>query len=211
MVAVLSQKVLRSMNVHKKIRIRRAIFRMSLFILSLTSANRSHAHLTDVLQSVGRNRSQGRIRDVKWEQDGKSLSYSTGSRRINLDLVSFDRTESGIDRTQREVKRVIGGGLPSRDLPDPGRVLSPSGRFLAKLEDHNVFIENLMTGDRMTVTTDGTSKIPYGRANYAHGSDSSLRLLDGMWWTPDERHLLFLKCDGTGVQKTHIVHGMSTL
>ena len=82
--------------------------------------------------------------------------------------------------------------------------ISPDRKKVGFVEDGKLKIIIRRTGEVRTLTPDGNKETLYGRTDWVYGEELDLR--KGFWWSPDSRHLLFLKFDETRVKAYPILN-----
>ncbi len=90
--------------------------------------------------------------------------------------------------------------------PALGLVVSPNGKFGIRSQDGNLILRNMLTGDEIALTSDGTENNGYGiyYGNWKAAYIPRLRTGQpqpplGCEWAPDSRHILALKIDQSHV------------
>jgi len=77
---------------------------------------------------------------------------------------------------------------------------SPDGKFVAYVADNNLHLSNLTTQEIVSVSTDGEkNKIINGATDWVY--EEEFGLVRGFCWSPDSKHLAFLKFDETHVRE----------
>ena len=66
------------------------------------------------------------------------------------------------------------------------------------VSDHNMFVEDLATGDIKQLTTDGSKKIINGTFDWAYEEEFDCR--DGFRWSPDSRAIAYWQIDATKIK-----------
>ncbi|HJU45791.1 MAG TPA: DPP IV N-terminal domain-containing protein, partial [Chitinophagaceae bacterium] len=80
--------------------------------------------------------------------------------------------------------------------------LSPDGKWVAYTKkDNNLYAKELATGKEMQFTNDGSEVILNGYASWVYyeeilGRPSKYR---SFWWSPDSKHIAFMRADDSGV------------
>ncbi|MBE7213448.1 MAG: DPP IV N-terminal domain-containing protein, partial [Gluconacetobacter diazotrophicus] len=126
------------------------------------------------------------ITDFALSRDGKVLLLSEGGR-----LGTMDPTP-GADGTVR--------WLAGSDWIGPR--LSPDGRFVAAVRNHDLHVVELATGRDAPVTSGGSDLLTHGVAEFAAAEE--LERPDGTWWSPDGETLLFEEADLSGEEQHFI-------
>jgi dipeptidyl-peptidase-4 len=93
--------------------------------------------------------------------------------------------------------------LPPGVVLDPR--LSPSGRKLGFIKDHDLMVADLPSADRSAleldaraVTTGGTASRSFGQAEFV--AQEEMGRMQGYWWGPDDRFIAYQANDSTGVE-----------
>ena len=83
-------------------------------------------------------------------------------------------------------------------LAVPGYV-SPDGQWRAQVKDLNLTITHTKTKETRQLTRDGGGPIRNGDASYVYWEEVFDRNGKAFWWSPDSRHLAFIRFDETPV------------
>ncbi|WP_338877225.1 S9 family peptidase [Spirosoma sp. SC4-14] len=75
---------------------------------------------------------------------------------------------------------------------------SPDGQKVAYVSDHNLFVEDVATGQRTQLTTDGTRKRINGTFDWAYEEEFDCR--DGFRWSPDSKRIAYWQVDATKIR-----------
>ncbi len=75
---------------------------------------------------------------------------------------------------------------------------SPKGNYASFIRAQNVFILNISTGKETQLTKDGKGSIKNGMSEFV--AQEEMDRMTGYWWSPDEKHIAFLRVDETPVQ-----------
>tara|TARA_R110001583_G_scaffold19264_8_gene75588 strand:- start:3148 stop:5487 length:2340 start_codon:yes stop_codon:yes gene_type:complete len=75
---------------------------------------------------------------------------------------------------------------------------SPKGNYISFIRAQNVFVLNISTGEETQLTKDGTGLIKNGMSEFV--AQEEMDRMTGYWWSPDEKHIAFLRVDETPVQ-----------
>ncbi len=99
-----------------------------------------------------------------------------------------------IDR-KTGVARQVGKSRPAQSLLYAK--LSPNGRSVAYVSEHNLFAEDVATGKVVQLTTDGTRKRINGTFDWAYEEEFGCR--DGFRWSPDSKQIAYWQIDATKI------------
>jgi dipeptidyl-peptidase-4 len=75
--------------------------------------------------------------------------------------------------------------------------LSPDGRSVAYVSEHNLYVEDVATGKTTQLTTDGTRKRINGTFDWAYEEEFGCR--DGFRWSPDSKQIAYWQIDATKI------------
>lgn len=76
--------------------------------------------------------------------------------------------------------------------------ISPDGTRAAYVSGHNIYVEDLATGKRRQLTTDGTEKIINGTFDWAYEEELFCR--DGFRWSPDSKSIAYWQINATHIR-----------
>lgn len=88
------------------------------------------------------------------------------------------------------------GARPSQSLMYAK--LSPDGRRVAYVSEHNLFVEDVASGKITQLTTDGTRKRINGTFDWAYEEEFGCR--DGFRWSPDGKQIAYWQVDATNIR-----------
>lgn len=80
---------------------------------------------------------------------------------------------------------------------------SPSGRYVAFVRDHNIYLSDLESGEEQPLTRDGSEHIINGTTDWVYEEELGIR--DAFRWSPDGRRIAFLRLDQTDVRRFYMV------
>jgi len=75
---------------------------------------------------------------------------------------------------------------------------SPKGNYISFIRTQNVFVLDINTGKETQLTKDGAGLIKNGMSEFV--AQEEMDRMTGYWWSPDEKHIAFLRVDETPVQ-----------
>ncbi len=76
--------------------------------------------------------------------------------------------------------------------------LSPDGQHVAYVSDHNVYVEDVKTGQSKALTKDGTDRVINGTFDWVYEEEFDCR--DGFRWSPDSKSIAYWQLDATKIR-----------
>jgi dipeptidyl aminopeptidase/acylaminoacyl peptidase len=109
----------------------------------------------------------------------------------------------------------LDGTNPVRLTKRPGAKelasFSPDGKFVAFVRGNNLYVVDIATQTERALTTDGTSLVFNGKADWVYFEEIYLRSQQAYWWSPDSTRLVFLRIDDGPVHPFTVVDQISPL
>ncbi len=106
-----------------------------------------------------------------------------------------------LDRQTGALKK-LGGTAPPSSLQFAK--FSPDGSRVAYVHDHNLYSENLKTGQIVLLTRDGSDTIINGTSDWVYEEEFDIR--DGFRWSPDSRRIAYWQFDDNGVKDYSLIY-----
>lgn len=134
------------------------------------------------------------VRSIRWSEDNsQALIYNRTRRVWRYDTQGDYWVLSLPDNTLRK----LGKGLPGSSLMFAK--FSPDGKKVAYVSGHNIYVEEVESGQILPLTTDGNKEIVNGTFDWVYEEEFNCR--DGFRWSPDSRYIAYWQSDtrGTGV------------
>lgn len=75
---------------------------------------------------------------------------------------------------------------------------SPKGNFVSYIREQNIYALNIASGEERQLTVDGGGTIKNGMSEFV--AQEEMSRMTGYWWSPNEKHIAFLRVDETPVQ-----------
>jgi len=144
------------------------------------------------------------IDDYAWSPDGSVLIVFTNSVRVWRQNTRGDYWTYDM-RTGR--LRQLGARFERSTLMFAK--LSPDGRLAAYVMKHNLYAEDLQSGEIRQLTTDGGDDIVNGTSDWVYEEEFGLR--DGFRWSPDSRAIAFWRFDTRGVPVFSMINNTDAL
>ncbi len=80
---------------------------------------------------------------------------------------------------------------------------SPSGKSVAYVLDHDLYVYNLSTNSSRRLTRGGTETVMHGEAEFI--AQEELARTRGFWWSPDSKSILYENADQRKVERLAVV------
>ena len=75
---------------------------------------------------------------------------------------------------------------------------SPLGNYASFIREQNIYILNIISGKEQQLTQDGLGPIKNGMSEFV--AQEEMERMTGYWWSPDEKHIAYLRVDETPVK-----------
>ncbi len=98
-----------------------------------------------------------------------------------------------------QASRVLVSGM--QDLADPK--ISPDGKFVSFVRDHNLWLVSVADGKEHALTQGGTEEIRKGELDWVYPEE--LDISTAYWWSPDSSSVAFLEMDERKVTQFPLV------
>jgi dipeptidyl-peptidase-4 len=96
----------------------------------------------------------------------------------------------------------LGKTLPSQSLMFAK--ISPDGKQVAYVSEHNLYVEDLATHKIKALTMDGTRKFINGTFDWVYEEEFGCR--DGFRWSPDSKKIAFWQVDATKIRDYYMLN-----
>jgi dipeptidyl-peptidase-4 len=122
------------------------------------------------------------IMEYKFSSDGNALLFP-----LNGDIYYYNLTTKTAKR------------LTETDAFETDIKFSPKGNFISFIREQNVFVLNIASGKETQLTQNaGNKNIKNGMSEFV--AQEEMDRMTGYWWSPNEKHIAFLRVDETPVQ-----------
>src|SRR6266852_7878592 len=81
--------------------------------------------------------------------------------------------------------------------------ISPDGRFVSFVRDHNLWLVNLASGEERAITQGGTEEIRKGELDWVYPEELDIKT--AYWWAPDSSAIAYLEMDERKVSQYPLV------
>jgi dipeptidyl-peptidase-4 len=122
----------------------------------------------------------------QWSPDGAGILFQGPTALAWLEVKS-------------QTERTLVSGKAA--IADPK--ISPDGRFVSFVRDHNVWVVSLADGKEHAITRGGTEEIRKGELDWVYPEE--LESKTGYWWAPDSSAIAFLEMDERKVSQYPLV------
>ncbi|MFC4263503.1 S9 family peptidase [Ferruginibacter yonginensis] len=96
----------------------------------------------------------------------------------------------------------LGNGLAPQSLMFAK--FSPDSKQVAYVSEHNIFVEDVATGQIKKLTNNGTRKFINGTFDWAYEEEFNCR--DGFRWSPDSKQIAFWQIDATKIRDYYMLN-----
>ncbi len=144
------------------------------------------------------------IHDYAWSEDRSKILIFTNSQRV---WRLFTRGDYWVYTPATGDLRQVGAGLePSRLMYAK---LSPDGQKVGYVYYNNIYVEDLTTGERTQLTTDGSDEIINGNFDWVY--EEELGQYDGWRWSSDSRKIAYWQFDTRGTGTFYMVNNLDSI
>jgi len=144
------------------------------------------------------------IGDYSWSPDGSCLLVFTNSQRV---WRQNTRGDFWVLNLKSRVLRQLGGNAKPSTLMFAK--FSPDNKKVCYVVENNVYVEDVISGDRKQLTSDGSGTIINGTFDWVYEEELGLR--DGMRWSPDSKQIAFWQLDAAGVRDFLLINNTDSL
>ncbi len=144
------------------------------------------------------------IEDYTFSPDGKQLLVFTDSERVWRQNTRGDYVVLALDGRGSKHRR-LGAGLPKSSLMFAK--WSPDGTRVAYVSRHDLYVEDVATGEQTRLTNDGSGTVVNGTFDWVYEEEFDCR--DGFRWSPDGRSIAFWQLDCSGVGEFLMIDNLS--
>ena len=122
----------------------------------------------------------------QWAPDGVGILFQGATALAWLDVKS------------QAARTLVSGGA---GIADPK--ISPDGRYVSFIRDHNVWIVSLAEGKERAITAGGTEDIRKGELDWVYPEELAIKT--AYWWAPDSSAIAYLEMDERRVSQYPMV------
>lgn len=101
----------------------------------------------------------------------------------------------------------LGKGLPASSLMFAK--ISPDGKKVAYVSEHNIYVEDILSGKIKALTKDGSRRLINGTFDWAYEEEFECR--DGFRWSPDSRSIAYWQIDARKIRDFLMINNTDSL
>jgi dipeptidyl-peptidase 4 len=124
--------------------------------------------------------------DYQWAPDGAALLFQGPNALVWFELKS-------------KAPRTLVAGKET--LADPK--ISPDGKFVSFVRDHNLWLVNIVDGKEHAITSDGVEELRKGELDWVYPEELDIKT--AYWWAPDSSAIAYLEMDERKVAQYPLV------
>jgi len=124
--------------------------------------------------------------DYQWAPDGAALLFQGPNALVWFELKS-------------KAPRILVSG--TANLADPK--ISPDGKFVSFIRDHNLWLVNIAESKERPITHDGVEEIRKGELDWVYPEELDIKT--AYWWAPDSSAIAYLEMDERKVAQYPLV------
>ena len=135
----------------------------------------------------------------QWTSDGKYFLIEGPS--VSIWRHSTQAPYYLYDVESKEITALANGDIHLRNVK-----LSPDGKLVGFVRNHNLYIADLTTGKEKALTNNGTGNILNGEFDWVYEEEFSIA--DAWQWSPDSKKIAYWQFDQTRVKEFHLIDEM---
>lgn len=145
-----------------------------------------------------------RVRSFQLSNDGtKALIYTNTKRVWRQD----SRGDYWVANITNNTLKQVGKGKPASSLMFAK--FSPDGSKVAYVSEHNVYVEDLASGNIKALTTNGTTRMINGTFDWVY--EEEFGCLDGFRWSPDSKSIAYWQIDATKIKNFLMINNTDSI
>ena len=144
------------------------------------------------------------VHGYSWSADQQKMLVYTNSKRV---WRANTRGDYWVLDLNNDSLVQLGASLPASSLMFAK--FSPDGSRVAYVSKHNIYVEDLASGDLEQITMSGLETLINGTFDWAYEEEFFLR--DGFRWSPDGHSIAFWQLDASGVRDFLMINNTDSL
>lgn len=144
------------------------------------------------------------VREFSFSNDGINMLIYTNSKKV---WRRDTRGDYWILNTGSKTLKQLGNTLPSSSLMFAK--ISPDGNKVAYVSGHNIYMEDIATGNIQPLTGDGSDRMINGTFDWVYEEEFDCR--DGFRWSPDSKHIAYWQIDATGIRNFLMINNTDSV
>jgi len=144
------------------------------------------------------------VRSFQLSDDGKKALIYTNTKRV---WRQDSRGDYWVADIASNKLTQIGKGKPASSLMFAK--FSPDASKVAYVSEHNIYVEDLATGEIKALTTNGTKRMINGTFDWAY--EEEFGCLDGFRWSPDGKTIAYWQIDATKIKNFLMINNTDSI
>ena len=145
-----------------------------------------------------------RIKDYQWSYNKKYLMIYTNVRRVWRDST---RGDYWVMNLETGTLKQLGKTLPEASLMFAK--FSPDDTRVGYVSEHNVYVEDLESGQITPITRDGSEKLINGTFDWAY--EEEFQIQDGFRWSPDGTMIAYWQLNASGIRDFLMINNTDSI
>ncbi len=141
---------------------------------------------------------------IVWSDDKKMCLFFTNTQRVWRGRTRGDYWYYNLASKQGHQ---LGKGLSPASLMFAK--ISPNGQSAAYVSKHNIYVEDLVSGQITPLTSDGTDRVINGTFDWVYEEELACR--DGFRWSPDSKQIAFWRLDASDIRFFDMIDNTDSL
>lgn len=144
------------------------------------------------------------VRSFQLSDDGtKALIYTNTKRVWRQD----SRGDYWVANITKNTLTKVGKTKPTSSLMFAK--FSPDGNKVAYVSEHNIYVEDLASGNIKALTTNGTTRMINGTFDWVY--EEEFGCLDGFKWSPDGKSIAYWQIDATKIKNFLMINNTDSI